>query len=1222
VGGSQDLGPDAQGSERDDDHDDGSLIAPQSRRRFLALMAGGVGATFISPAELAQAAEHRVSMGAAPSTFVFDFWSVQFTRTKDLVDLTFWFKNLEVSTRGGRHLVKANSDKPSYIVIEFPPQHVAEEAMFYFPGSASAFAPKPEGVPTATAPYGVSTKVPGYGNTPPQNYLWHRAMPLKSRFANPSRLAFEVNPSVDFLIPYTESGLFDWSNPAFTPALVEQADNGAVWEQAFVGYFWNKKPLAAPTNWQTAIEFPYGLVITPSSAGVWRHNSAPVTRNKRTEVWSTSLRHPWYRYNEPQPKYEFTIDTRDRDGELRAIWTRDPQMLNDWGEEYDPNPDHVPASINPPSPQVDPPFVTLPGRSDKWKLVGQQTYSTSFLSPAPAPMTARKFRMSSLGATVDMSGAWESHTENDEHLDLVGYVHRSFAGRDFYVKVVIEGYLYPTLHRAAKVSVMERLFVQPPGLGAVTGPVAYLQEWIFLVTRERTRTYGGSDAYGRGFPFTKVVIDTESTPPILPTAIPGTGYGDAAFFPVVGDDIFRFSCTVTDQIGQVHKVDIPLAFIEAGVADDSSFDAGAFADKYEAYPKPGYRTIKLDGQRIGFAPDFDPSALGKTNLPTFSITMRGPSFDAYDGPAGGKFSVSLLDGISFPRLQFAGVTIDSLGGLAGAGKMFAFEFPSLYLQSGFGGDNALAKIFARFVDLGSLPSFDFAGLKAALKLPDLGSLGITFPDVSKIGGLVSPNFDLSGLSAALGTFGGAFPDFGLPDILGTGGGFKFDPASWFSGLPKLFGGIDLVDILSKFGFGSGDDAPDTGMDLDFPKIPGLTTEVIYKDVLGQKVPVGMTIRYRWCTDKLQNWPEDSPIFEHHFEADGEGAKAEFCLQVRITVQYAAEDLLALPDPSKIEAAVEGQAELTNFRINLIGSGAYKFITLQFSSMRFTARTGADPKVDPSIASVDFSGALKYLMKLKDYLLPEGGLFGKKEPDSGKSSGLKFTPIFDLDSKHVAVGFDLGIPTIAVGVFSLSNLEVGMLVTLPFNSDPLTVAFHVCRKDKPFLLTVGIFGGGGFFAMELGTSGVRSLEISLEFGAAAQLDVGVASGSVSVMGGIYFAIKTDPTEQLELTGYVRLNGRLEVLGIITISVEFLLSLTYLEPPGSAKGRAEVTVTVEVAFFSTSVSMSVEKEFGGNSTGSGPTPKGKVGPAVAPVDQPVRYADLMTWIDYSDYVDAFA
>jgi len=58
------------------------------------------------------------------------------------------------------------------------------------------------------------------------------------------------------------------------------------------------------------------------------------------------------------------------------------------------------------------------------------------------------------------------------------------------------------------------------------------------------------------------------------------------------------------------------------------------------------------------------------------------------------------------------------------------------------------------------------------------------------------------------------------------------------------------------------------------------------------------------------------------------------------------------------------------------------------------------------------------------------------------------------------------------------------------------------------------------------------------------------------------------------------GSLTVLGLITVSVEFNLSFTYADE-GKAYGRATLTVQVEVAFFSKSVELTVERAFGGQS-----------------------------------------
>ena len=53
----------------------------------------------------------------------------------------------------------------------------------------------------------------------------------------------------------------------------------------------------------------------------------------------------------------------------------------------------------------------------------------------------------------------------------------------------------------------------------------------------------------------------------------------------------------------------------------------------------------------------------------------------------------------------------------------------------------------------------------------------------------------------------------------------------------------------------------------------------------------------------------------------------------------------------------------------------------------------------------------------------------------------------------------------------------------------------------------------------------------------------------------------------------------MLGLVHISIEFNLTFAY-QDKGKAYGRATLTVEVEVAFFHTSVDLTVERTFGGN------------------------------------------
>ena len=195
------------------------------------------------------------------------------------------------------------------------------------------------------------------------------------------------------------------------------------------------------------------------------------------------------------------------------------------------------------------------------------------------------------------------------------------------------------------------------------------------------------------------------------------------------------------------------------------------------------------------------------------------------------------------------------------------------------------------------------------------------------------------------------------------------------------------------------------------------------------------------------------------------------------------------------------------------------------------------------------------------------------------------PSLDLIDNPLGIraGFAFALPPLTVGVFTLKDVKLGAALTLPFLEGKPTFDFNISERAHPFLLAVAIFGGGGFFHLQLDTAGMKALEVSLEFGATAALDIGVASGEVHIMAGIYFSLqRKEGTTELAaiLSGYLRMGGSLNVLGLIKISVEFNLSFTYDSARDKAYGRATLTVSVEVLFFSASVELTVERAFGGS------------------------------------------
>ena len=174
---------------------------------------------------------------------------------------------------------------------------------------------------------------------------------------------------------------------------------------------------------------------------------------------------------------------------------------------------------------------------------------------------------------------------------------------------------------------------------------------------------------------------------------------------------------------------------------------------------------------------------------------------------------------------------------------------------------------------------------------------------------------------------------------------------------------------------------------------------------------------------------------------------------------------------------------------------------------------------------------------------------------------------------------LSIPPLAVGIFSLRNVKFSFGLTIPFDGQKISFRYAVSERHDPFIVAVGIFGGGGFFEIELFFTGeIKSLEASIEFGGTFALDIGIAKGSVYLMAGIYFSLSGT---QMTFEGYLRCGGSVNVLGIISVSVELYLGFGYKKDRVAHQaviyGIARVTVEISILFFSKTVTLEYEKDY---------------------------------------------
>jgi hypothetical protein len=387
----------------------------------------------------------------------------------------------------------------------------------------------------------------------------------------------------------------------------------------------------------------------------------------------------------------------------------------------------------------------------------------------------------------------------------------------------------------------------------------------------------------------------------------------------------------------------------------------------------------------------------------------------------------------------------------------------------------------------------------------------------RAGGVVTPNLQIRGLARELGAVG----DDGPKMRSGT-----FEPADFFAGAaPKLLGGISLLDIVHSA----------TGSDF-LQKTPKIVTE--NRDDL-------IRTRVDWATERLK---DASNGFRASLK-DG-GAAAALALS---------SELVTRKDTGATDFTLSGT--LTNFRLSL-----FDVIEVAFKVFSFRSENGKKPDfhVELDGAGFKFLGDLDFVNDVVAVL---------------DTANFTDPPFLDINPQGLALGYTVTVPTVALGVVSLSNIALGARLSLPFTGDPARLRFNLSERQSPFIVSVAPFGGGGFFAIAVGVDGLEVLEASIEFGGALSIDLGVASGGVYVMAGIYFRIKVSPPESSELTGYIRLGGALSVLGIITVSIEFYLGLSYGD--GKAWGEARVSVSIDVFVFHAEVTVRCRREIAGSS-----------------------------------------
>ncbi len=862
------------------------------------------------------------------------------------------------------------------------------------------------------------------------------------------------------------------------------------------------------------------MILSPSYYAGWAHSAKAVEHGGAFELWHTRL---------GVRSQQGAVDEQsDFYRTVRAVWATD-------------YPGGCLSDITADSGPFQYPTITTNQRYQIVRLSSDPNiiYKTDHgqANYVPQPIQVNRLMLSTIGAWMNTEGNWDLSADVIEPscksghftFGLESWRHIAAMGRDQYVRIVERGFLFPFGHRAVRITITERKFNRTPS-GKMA---AYLRHQEFVVVREHEKNYpaiGQPHPLGLQLPFQTVRINTLSTPALSGTEplLPG-GY---TFWPRVENQDFRFKMVGVDWEGKTSEFTAPLVFV--GIDDGRDIDRMAkVVAAYNTDIKLSRRVRPFFGQKVAYARN---KVSGDTTLETDSMTFKGQT------PAPGT---NLPQGLPYfyPVVGLAGVRIATVEQLTGRNATTNIKYHDAYLNHGIESAANKGQLFAEL--LTSVPlAFGGAGGGA-----------------DKVGGLLTPSMDISGLSRLLGPVAG---DLG-PIAAGT-----FDPKQFFKSAleAKLLGDISLADVISTV----------TNFSSAVEKVPKFITS---------HFPQYVETSFTWHPE-IQDVSAESgkPAF---FVVTGNKTDA-------LTVNARLRKTLDKKPPT-----YEVSAVMKGFELHMVPS-VIEVLVIKFKELSFTSVNGKKPDVNADLNGIEFTGPLSFVNALQN-LIP--------------TNGFKDPPSLQVTAEGIEAGYSLGLPPVSVGVFNLSNVSLAAKLNIYFTGKPITFEFDFCQEHQPFLLTVSLFGGGGYFGLTLTPSGVQRMAAEFEFGGNFSLNIGVASGGVYVMAGFNYTHENGNTE---LTGYLRCGGALEVLAIITVSVEFKMGLKYVSQGNKVWGRATLTVEIKIAFFSKSVDLTVERQFAGSHTqnaalfGAGaPYP---LGPTA------VHFADEMGAIDWQLYCEAFA
>jgi hypothetical protein len=374
-------------------------------------------------------------------------------------------------------------------------------------------------------------------------------------------------------------------------------------------------------------------------------------------------------------------------------------------------------------------------------------------------------------------------------------------------------------------------------------------------------------------------------------------------------------------------------------------------------------------------------------------------------------------------------------------------------------------------------------------------------------GVHFPTSDLAGGLATPSFVADAISGAGEPIKEALAGLEQFDPGQLFSEEAKLLGLVPLRDVIAVVHGG---------------KPPSLTS------LPGSPSSIELV----WDEARCEEAGPFRPI---------EGATAALSLSVKATV-----------DPATMHPTVRTHGRLTNFCLDLAG-----VLVVQFREVTFTMVGDEKPALQVRGLDVRLAGDLEFLAVLQDaaaQLVPDVPVRVEATP------------------RGISVSHQIAVPplTFSAGTVSVSVRELlfRTRLSLPFDGE-VAVELGFASRRHPFLLGVWLLGGGGYLELQIRGGEVTEMSCAVELGGVFAVDWVVVRGEVHALAGI--DIRLRPDHGAVLTGYLRVGGSVEVLGLISVSIEVSAAIIATQDPFRVVAEARIVLEVDLFLVSTGVEL---------------------------------------------------